>query len=188
MNCSTFSLILIASSVWRSLSPKSSSMVISNLGNVCFLKRPLMYENSFALPSLWSLQSKRKWWGVSLMLQVEHSNGVSGSILCLWPLSIEWPVFNLTILEMPFLEVFFKSTVLNLRFLGVILGTIFLYMLLLEFSQRLAHLFIDSNLLPYFISEEETSVFGGMCLAFLDPVFASESASSFSLIPWCAGQ
>ena len=75
----------------------------------------------------YSLQFKRKCTGVSFTLQVEHSGEVSVSILLFWPFSIDCPLFNLVILEIPFLEVFFRRVPLVLNFLWDMLRTMSLY-------------------------------------------------------------
>ena len=62
----------------------------------------------------YSLQFKRKCTGVSFTLQVEHSGEVSVSVLLFWPFSIDCPLFSLVILEIPFLEVFFRRVPLVL--------------------------------------------------------------------------
>ena len=61
------------------------------------------------------------------------------------------------------------------------LGTIFLYFVCFEFSHLLFHLLMESIFLPCCISKGDIWVLGCRCFAFFE---ASESASSFSSIPW----
>ena len=78
-----------------------------------------------------------------------HSGEVSVSIFLLWSFSIECPVFSLAILEIPLLEVFFRRVALSVNFLWDMLGTMSLYFVCFEFSHLLAHLRMESILLPY---------------------------------------
>ena len=68
------------------------------------------------------------------------------------------------------------------------LGTMSLYFVCFEFSHLLVHLLMESILLPCCISDGDSWVLGCRCFAFFEAVLASESASSFSWIPWWAGQ
>ena len=148
-----------------------------NLWQLLLQKISFTSFSSFARSVSYSLQFKRKFYGVSFTLQVEHSGEVSVSILLLWPLSIECPIFSLAIIELPFLEVFFKRVALSVNVLRDILGTMSLYFVCFEFSHLLVHLLMESILLPCCISECESWVLGCRCFAFFEAVFANESAS-----------
>ena len=101
--------------------------------------------------------------------------GVSVSVFFSWPLIMEFTIICLAILEISFLEVFFKRMAFSVNFLWDILGTIFLYYLLME-----------SVLVPCCISDGKIWVLCCRCFAFFEAASASESASSFSSIPWWA--
>ena len=133
----------------------------------------------------YSSQLKRKCSGVSVTLQVEHSGEVSVSVLLFWPFGMEFPVLSLAILEIPFLVLFFRRMALSVNFLWDMLGTMFLYFVCFEFSHVLFHLLMKSILVPCCISEGDGWVLGCR-FAFFEAVFASESALSFSSIPWWA--
>ena len=104
--------------------------------------------SNFARYVLYSLQFKRKCSGISFTLQVEHFGEVSVSVLLLWPLSMECPVFWLAILEIHFLEVFSKRMAVSVDFLWDMLPIIFFYFVYFEFSHLLVYLLMENILLP----------------------------------------
>ena len=55
-----------------------------------------------------------------------------------------------------------------------------LYFLCFEFPHLLVHLLMESILLPCCISDGDSWMLGCRCFAFLEAVFVSEAASSFS--------
>ena len=103
-------------------------------------------------------------------------------------LNIACPAFSFVMLEIPFLEVFFKRVALSVNFLWDLLGTMSLYFVCFDFSYLLVYLLMESILLPCCISDGDSWVLGCRYFAFFEAVFASESASSFSSIPWWTGK
>ena len=127
--------------------------------------------------------------GSSSLCKLSILGRVSVSVLLLWTFSTECPVFSLAILEIPLLEVFFRRVALIvINFLWDMLETMSLYFVCFEFSHLLVRLLMESILLPCCISDGDSWVLGCRCFASFEDVFASESASSFSWIPWWAGQ
>ena len=93
-------------------------------------------------------------------------------------------VSSLAILEIPFVEEFFKRMAFCVKLLWDKL-------VCFEFFLFLVHLLMDQSLLillPCCISEGDSWVLGCRCFTFFETVFVSESASSFSSIPSWAGQ
>ena len=130
-----------------------------------------------------SLQIKRLCSGVSFTLKVGHSVDLAfvtlkHGVSCFQPCNFR----NF------FLRSIFKRMALSVvKFLWDMVGTIFLYFMRFEFSHLLVYLLMESILIPWCISEGDSWVLGCKCFAFFEAVFAHESASSFSLIPWWAG-
>ena len=95
--------------------------------------------------------------------------------------NMEYPVFSLIILEISFVELFFKRIALNINFLWDMLEAIFLTLVCSEFFHIVGHLLMESILLPCCISEGDSWVLVCRFFAFFEAVFACESFSSFSL-------